>query len=224
MATDNETPEGGQKSLLSEDVTTHMTMDEDKLDAVLESFEPRKETAERDSWYKEREETFGPTEVERMVDRSKPVGVGEGFRQGTDFRDAQSRRMFALDQSMGADEAFSPSMDSTTAAYFSTEYLNHAIQQTQELDPDYAMQLAMADRFLAMYPELAVTTRNGFGYAGITEQMGAELQGLNVQEWNELADESLVYDTDIADRVFAQFGNQMDPNTKKILMVSVSPE
>jgi hypothetical protein len=156
-------------------------------------------------------------------DRSKRIGTGPGERQGRDWRDEQARRMFALDQEMGKqDSAYSPTTESTDALYQSTEYLNHAIQQTQELDPEYAYNLALADRFLAMYPELAVATRNGVGFAGITEQLGAELIGMDLGEFSQKAESSYVQQTDIQDQFWSEFGNQLDPGTKDIMMISLA--
>ena len=227
MAEDNEqTEDSEQTSELSDRAKLHLAEDEARLEGVREALQPEglwgKLSASQADAYRKGRELFG-TRAVHTLDRSKPVGIGEGFRNTYDWRDEQARRMFALDQGMGdQDDARSPTMDSTEALFRSTEYLNHAIAQTQALDPEYAYELQLADRFLIMYPELMVTTRNGFGFAGISEQLGAELMGLDLTEFAAQADSTYLTQSDIGDQFYTTFGNQFDPNTKNILTLSLA--
>ena len=221
MPADNETPEEGNS--LSDLANLHLAEDEERLAGVQAKLEPASVSAEQWGWVNARTETFGEVKGQPQLDRSLPVGQGPGFRQGTNWRDAQARRMFALDQGMAdQDEARSPTMDSTDAAYWSTEYLNHALAQTQALDPELSYELALADRFLVMYPELSVTTRSGFGFAGISEQLTAEIMGIDIEAFATQAEQSYLKFSDVGDQFYSTFGNQLDPNTKDLILVSLA--
>ncbi len=226
MAGDNEERE----SSLSEQGQLHVGSDEARLKTVTDSLEadydrkqPKVISAEKAEANAAYIEKYGAGKAWVEMDRSIPIGRGEGFRNTTDWRDHRDQRLFRLDQGMSdQDEARSPTMESTEALYRSTEYLQHAIDQTQQLDPDLAYELQLADRFLIMYPELAVTTRNGFGFAGITEQLAAELTGNSVPEFAAQAATSFVAQSDIGDQFYTEFGNQLDPGTKDLLTVSLA--
>ena len=229
MAEDNETTtdEPQRPTALSNAAGARLAEDEGRLSEVQDSLQNPwthgKASPEEQAAYHAYREKNGQMASMFTLDRSKPVGRGEGMRQTTDWRDEQARRMFRLDQGMSdQDEARSPTMESTEALYRSTEYLNHAIAQTQELDPDLAYELQLADRFLVMYPEFSVATRNGMGFAGIPEQLMAETMGLGVGELAKQADETFLRQSDIGDQFWSEFGSGLDPSTKDILTVSIA--
>ena len=213
---------------LSDRASLHLGEDEQRLSEVQDNLHDPlthrgTSTAAQKQAYEDYRAQFGTPDNVMQLDRTVPVGRGDGFRNTTDWRDEQARRMFSLDQGMSdQDEARSPTMDSTDALYRSSEYLNHAIAQTQALDPEYAYELQLADRFLVMYPELMVATRNGHGFAGISEQLGAELMGMNVPEFAAQAESAYVQQSDIGDRFYTEFGNQLDPVTKNLFTVSIA--
>ena len=212
---------------LSDRASLHLGEDEGRLqgvqDALNDPWVYGKASPEEYEAYQEYRVENGERQSMHTIDRSLPVGLGEGFRNVTNWRDEQARRMFALDQGMAdQDDARSPTMDSTEALFRSTEYLNWALIQTQQLDPEYAYELQLADRFLVMYPELMVTTRNGFGFAGISEQLGAELMGLSVPEFALQASSTYLMQSDIGDQFYTTFGDQLDPTTKDMLVVSLA--
>lgn len=182
----------------------------------------RKWTAEEVGAYQDHVKKFPKPQVVEL-DRSIPIGTGEGERNTYDWKDERARRMFALDQGTGSkDAAASPTMDSTDALYRSTEYLNHAIMQTQLLDPELAYELQLADRFLVMYPEFAIATRGAFGFAGATEQAMHELMGMDIESFAEKAKQDWVFVSDVSDQFYSEVGPTLDPSTKDIINVSLA--
>ena len=157
-----------------------------------------------------------------QMDRSLPIGQGPGQRQVVTNEDYLAARLFQLDQGMAdQDEAYSPTMESTDAMRWSSDYMNHAIQQVQELDPELAAQLAYGERYLAMFPEVAVTTRNGFGFAGLTEDLITDLLELDASQFSSAAGASLV-ESDTLDRFLHESGKILDPGTKDLMFMSMA--
>jgi len=156
-----------------------------------------------------------------LVDRSRPIGRGEGTRQVVTPQDIKQTRIVGLDRGMAdQDEAYSPTFDLSSAKYFSTEYINYAIKQTQSIDPELAAQLAFGERYLAMYPEMAVATRSGFGFAGIVEQLVSDI--VDVSDLANVAGAKVIQTNEL-DNFYSYFGNQIDPETKQIISISLAP-
>ena len=223
MPVDNEEPTNS----LSDRANLHLSEDEARTAGVVESlrdpYKWGKASPQEQADYTAYRDKYGQRASEVQLDRSLPVGQGEGFRNATNWRDHQAKRMFRLDQGMAdQDEARSPTMESIEASWLSTEYLNHALEQTQLLDPEYAYELALADRFLVMYPELAVTTRSGLGFAGITEQLGAEIMGVDLPSFAAQADQSFLQQSDIGDEVYNRWGDTFDPATKDMILINLA--
>jgi len=220
---DNETT-----SKLSRQAELNLGQDPEKLKAAKASFARRNDqtpvTDEERANYDAYVAKYGEQKIDRrfLVDRTIPIGTGPGQRPTIVPQDIKAAKMFGLDQSMAEqDTAYSPTFESTNAAYLSSEYINHAIQQVQEIDPELAYQLSFSERYLAMFPELAVATKNGFGFAGITEELAREFMG----DVGGLADVASgdVYQTDVLDRFLNDYGNTLDAGIKDMLFISLAP-
>ncbi|KKL23823.1 hypothetical protein LCGC14_2421550, partial [marine sediment metagenome] len=90
---------------LSDRASLHLGEDEGRLLAVQDALNDpwvygKASPAEYDAYQKYRAEN-GEQQSMHTIDRSLPVGLGDGFRNVTNWRDEQARRMFALDQGMG---------------------------------------------------------------------------------------------------------------------------